>query len=154
MTHHHPRPRCRPPPLSLALSLAHTRVQILISPSNLHPFHNISPLFSSPAEQMLAARVSLLLDYTNRLPAFVSLFFFHSLCAASLLFPRALQSSTSYTSPHICSVISLLIAPSPWAASPSNPPFHYPNIPTLNVFPRVRQRARSRLIFYLPQNVS
>ena len=61
---------------SLSLSLAHTRVQILISPSNLHPFHNISPLFSSPAEQMLAARVSLPLDYTNRLPAFVSLFFF------------------------------------------------------------------------------
>ena len=77
---------CDPPPpspplppttaLSLSLSLAHTRVQILISPSNLHPFHNISPLFSSPAEQMLAARVSLPLDYTNRLSAFVSLFFF------------------------------------------------------------------------------
>ena len=77
--------------LSLALSLAHTRVQILISPSNLHPFHNISPLFSSPAEQMLAARVSLPLDYTNRLPAFVSLFFFsfslHSIASFSASSP-------------------------------------------------------------------
>lgn len=75
MTHRHPRPRCRPPPLSLTHmhKYTNTPTHILISTSNLHSFRNISPVFSSPAEQMLAVCVSLPLDCTNRLP---EVFFF------------------------------------------------------------------------------
>lgn len=84
MTHRHPRPRCRPPPLSLTHmhKYTNTPTHILISTSNLHSFRNISPVFSSPAEQMLAVCVSLPLDCTNRLPEVFFLFF----CTASLLF--------------------------------------------------------------------
>ena len=84
MTHRHPRPRCRPPPLSLTHmhKYTNTPTQILISTSNLHSFRNISPVFSSPAEQMLAVCVSLPLDYTNRLPE-VFFFALHRFFSAS-----------------------------------------------------------------------
>lgn len=152
MTHRHPRPRCRPPPLSLTHmhKYTNTPTHILISTSNLHSFRNISPVFSSPAEQMLAVCVSLPLDCTNRLPE-VFFFFF---CTASLLFSE-LSSQAVRPRPSISALwFRCWFTTSPWAASPSNPLLHHPNIPTLNVFPRVRQRARSSLIFYLPQNVS